>query len=192
MYDDMMGLEMYDGLDGLFDPAFLKDLLIAGTGAAVAIGGAGKALRMVTVEGWDPKNVVRLRSGLGIVAGVGLAKLVYPYQRDAAMAIFGALAGVSLVELVGTFMDMSGFKPGLSALPEDLELRAIEDQSLAAGQYNEEMAALADLSAPMVAAARGAFGDPSVTRAPLEAAVVQGETLGWGGFADDAYQPWNA
>jgi len=188
-YDDMMGLEMYDGsMEGMLNPEVIKDFLVAGVSAAGLVGAASFGLRKISVDGWDPKNVVRLRSGLGMVAGLGAAKLLYPYSRDAAMAAFGVLFGVGLVEMVSTFMDVGQAKPGFSAAPEDYELRAVEDQMAA---YNDEMSALADLAAPQISAARGAFGDSTVTRVPLEAAVVQGEELG-SYFGDEVYAPYNS
>lgn len=187
-YDDMSGLDMYDGMDGLdafLNPQMLQEyLMAAGAGAGAILLGTWLMPKLPAPATWTGAaevNAHRMRAGIATVGGVALGAFLLRYNRDLGFAVMGGVAGLGLAQLIDSFVDANfvGTPFGqLSANGDDMSgLSGDEDSSMA----------LAALEAANVGAARPAFGDPSITRERLQgfdAAMVQSETLG------NAYQPW--
>lgn len=184
-YDDLMGLDYYDGLDQFVTPAMVRDSLIAAGAGAGAILLASWVVPMIPApKDWeaDPekmKNMSRLRAVVGAVGGLLVGRLVWDFHRDAAMAIIGGTTGLGIAQLVDSYFE----KPALvgtpfGTLPEDIELSG-DEALLGAYDYGP---ALSNLETTGVTTAPGAFADPTVTPEALfgmEGTVVQQETLGY-------------
>jgi len=177
-YDDLMGLDMYD-LDGFITPSMIKDSLIAAAAGAGAILLASWATPKVPVPATvDEKNAHRLRAGVALVGGLAAGRLVWDYNRDAAMAIIGGVAGLGLIQLLDSFFDMSFINNPLGALPEDVSLSG--DEALLSAYDRSQ--AMAGLESAGISRSAGAFSDPTGTQEALmgfDGAMVQHETLGY-------------
>lgn len=207
-YDDLMGLDMYDGLDGLeeiYSARMLQEQLIAAASSAVSIllaswslpkltAADGPLSKMVT----DEMNRHRIGAVIGILAGAAAGRIAWNYSRDAGMAIVGGVSGLGLAQLIDSFIkpetaNLIGggsakmFPLGsFGATPDDMELSA-SDQALLAAYGEDNSNALSALEAANVQASRGAFGGLAGTVVNpealmgfggLDAAVVAAETLG--------------
>lgn len=179
-YDDLMGLDYYDGLDQFITPSMVRDSLIAAGAGAGAILLASWVVPMLPApEAWDEENKHRLRAAVGAIGGLLVGRLVWDFNRDAAMAIIGGTAGLGIAQFVDSFFE----KPALvgtpfGTLPEDVELSG-DEALLGAYDYGP---ALSNLETTGVTTAPGAFADPTVTPEALfgmEGTVVQQETLGY-------------
>ena len=207
-YDDLMGLDMYDGLDDLgaiYSAKMFQDQLIAAGSSAAAILLASWGLPKLTASDFLTKQITdettrhRVGALIGIVGGAIASRVAWNFNRDAAMAILGGVSGLGLAQLVDSFFKETNMIGGgaakmyplgsFGALPEDSELSA-SDQALLAAYGNDNGAALSALEAANVAASRGAFGGLQGTVVnpeqlmgfgALDAAVVAAETLGEGG-----------
>lgn len=170
-YDDMMGLDMYDdGMEGFMSVEMLKEQVIAaGAGAGAVLLATWLTPKLPTPEAWSAVNKSRLRAGVATVVGMLLSRGLWDYNRDAAMAVLGAVSGLGVAQLVDSFFEINllGGTP-LGALPYDSEL----------SYDNDAMSALAALETTGVTTAPGAFSDPTVTPEALMGTVVQAETLG--------------
>lgn len=185
-YDDMMGL---GGMDGILSPEIVKDHLTgAFSGAGALMLASWIVPKIPTPAAWTPENTVRLKAGIGALLGLVAGRSLYDYNRDASMAVTGAVAGTGLAQFIASYFDAIPVR-GFAALPEELALSgAMSDEALFASYGGGGMNALAALEATNVQAARGAFAGPTVTPEALYglgAPVVQMETLG-------AYSPYMA
>jgi hypothetical protein len=184
-YDDMMELDMYD-MEGFYTGEQVRDSLIAAAAGAGSILLAAWAMpHMPAPAEWAPENKSRMRAGLTTVAGLLIGRGLWDYNRDAAMAVIGGVAGLGLAQLADSFFPMQilGGTP-LGTLPEDIELSA-GDEALLEAYDSDGMSALAALETPGVTTAPGAFSgfaDPTVTPEALmgfAGTVVQSESLGY-------------
>jgi hypothetical protein len=193
-YDDLMGLDMYDdGMSGLITADMLRDKLIAAGSAAAGIGLASWLLPMIPmpamVTSLSEPNQHRVRAGIGMLAGIAAGRGLWNYNRDAAMAVVGGVAGLSLLQLLATYMPnniLKGFP--LGDMPGNGELSQSDEALLSA--YSNT-GALSQLEATSITSARGAFSEfagPTITNEALMGAVVNAETLGGG----NGYGPWLA
>jgi hypothetical protein len=199
-YDDLMGLEMYDGLDGLdeiYSPQMLMEQLIAAGAAGVSILAASWSLPKLTAPDgllakWitDEQTRHRVGAALGVLTGGILGRVAWNYNRDAGMAIVGGVSGLGLAQLIDSFFDKSLLGGGAAAiyplgsfgaLPDSDELSASDEALLAA---YDSGSALSALEAANVQSSRGAFGGLQGTVVNPEALmgfgapVVAMETLG--------------
>jgi hypothetical protein len=190
-YDDM-GMGLYDDMGAFMTPAMLQEQVIAaGAGAGAILLAAWAMPKLPTPSTWSEPNQHRLRAGLALV-GAGLAaRMLWDYNRDAAIAVIGGVGGLALAQLIDSYVDanlLGGGNP-LGQMPDSSELSAGDLALL--GAYNG--GALSALEAVNVqgspgAFARGQFADPTVTPEALMGfggVVTQSETLG-------AYGPWMA
>jgi hypothetical protein len=123
-------------------------------------------------------NQHRLRAAVATAGGLIAARLVWDYNRDAAMAIIGGVAGLGIVQLLDSFFDMKFVNNPLGTLPEDVSLSG--DEALLSAYDRSQ--AMAGLESAAIARSPGAFSDPTVTPEALmgfEGAVVQQENLGY-------------
>lgn len=189
-YDDMMGLEFGD-FDAIFPMGFLKEVGISAAAGGVGLLATSYSLQKLASMSFmpsDPAMKSRIMSLGAVVIGTGLGRGLYNYNREAAMGVVGAVAGVGLANLIGSFLDTNPLGKPLGVLPEDMALSTSPDSALLA-QYDQY--AMNGLSSPGVAVsapAFAAFADPTVTPEALQgfaSPMVQMETLG-------AYQPWNS
>lgn len=188
-YDDMAGLDMYDGMDGLeayLNPQMLQEyLMAAGAGAGAILLGTWLMPKLpapTSAMFTDNAglNAHRMRAGLATVGGVALGAFLLRYNRDLGFAVMGGVAGLGLAQIIDSFVDANFVGTPFGQLSADGD-----DMSGLSGDEDSSMA-LATLESANVGAARPAFGDPSITREKLQgfdAAMVQSETLG-------GYQPW--
>lgn len=183
-YDDMAGLDMYDGLDGMPTAEDLKDyFMAAGAGAGALLLGTWLMPKLPAPATWTGDkevNAHRMRAGIAVIGGLVLGHVMRGYNRDLGTAVLGAVGGLGVASIVGSFIT-----PNFVGTPFG-QLSADDDYSSMNGLAGDEDAsmALAALEAANVGASRPAFGDPSVTRerlqgmGSLDAAMVQAETLG--------------
>lgn len=205
-YDDLMGLDMYDGLDDMgemYSAKMFQDQLIAAGSSAAAILLASWSLpKLTAADGWLAKQITdeptrhRVGAIIGVIAGAIAGRVAWNYNRDAAMAIVGGVSGLGLAQLVDSFFEKQNLigsgaakvypLGSFGALPEEGELSA-SDQALLAAYGADNGAALSALEAANVAASRGAFGGLQGTvvnpeqlmgMGALDAAVVAAQTLG--------------
>jgi hypothetical protein len=204
-YDDLMGLDMYDGLDGLdeiYSARMLMEQVIAATSSGVSILFASWGLPKLTAADGplskmitDEKNRHRIGALLGIIGGAVAGRIAWNYSRDAGMAIVGGVSGLGLAQLIDSFIEKPLLGGGAAAIyplgsfgamPEASELSA-SDQALLAAYSGDSGAALSALEAANVQASRGAFGGLQGTVVNpealmgfggLDAAVVAAQTLG--------------
>lgn len=191
-YDDMMDLDMYDdGMGEFMTLDMVRDQLIAASAGGGAILIASWLTPMLPVpEGWNGTvKGSRLRAAVAGVGGMLMARGLWDYNRDAAMAVLGGVTGIAIAQIADSFFDLDllGGTP-LGETPEDM---ALSDESLLSAYDNDGMAALRSLEAmgtTGVTSAPGAFAqfaDPTVTPEALmgfNGTVVQGETLGYNGY----------
>lgn len=186
-YDDMMGLDMYDGLDQFYTPSMIRDSMIAmGAGAGAILLGSWLGPMIPVPKDWeeDPEkaiNVHRLRAAVVSLGGVLVGRGLWDYNRDAAMAVMGGVAGLGLAQIVDSFFknkegnvsQLVGTPFGV--LPEDLELDGADEALMG---YGDASAALSALETTDINVTPGAFQGPTVTPEALMGTVVQQETLG--------------
>jgi hypothetical protein len=190
-YDDMMGLEFGDyEMEGILpDAQQIKDALLAGSAGGGAIlltsWGVKKLNEKVQFLSKIEHPLLRsaVTSGIALMAGLIGGKMVFEYNRDAAIGIVGGVSGLAMANLLDTAIAQftGNERMGISLGEND-------DESLLSGYGDDSgMAALAALEATGVSTAPGAFqgfSDPSVTPealmgfSGLEGTVVQQETLG--------------
>lgn len=197
-YSDYDMMDAYD-FDQFVTPSMLQDSLIAaGAGAGAILLASWISPFLPAPEKWkeDPEKMVnmsRLRAALAGVGGLLVGRLMWDWNRDAAMAVIGGVTGLAAAQIVDSFIqveDESGTKKRstligtpLGVLPEDVELSAADEALLSAYDAPGAMAALETTG---ITSAPGAFADPTVTPEPLfglDGTVVQQETLG-------AYNPY--
>lgn len=185
-YDDMMGLD-FGEFDALFPMGFLKEVGIAGAAGGVGLLVTSYGLQKLAGMSWmpaDPNTKSRLMSGLAVVLGVGAARGLYNYNRDAAMGIMGAVGGVGLASLIGTFLgDNNPIGRPLGVLPEEMALNGSSPDAALLSNYDQyAMNGLAATGVAVSAPAFQGFADPTVTPERLQgfaAPMVQEETLGY-------------
>ena len=187
-YDDMMGLDFGD-FDSLIPPGFLKEVgLAAGTGGIgllVVSYGLQKLAEMPYVAKLEPVMKSRVMSGVAIVGGIAAGRGLYNYNREAAMGVVGAVSGVGIANLIGSFFDVNPLGKPLGVLPEEMALSTSPDAALLAQYDQYAMNGVHGLGATGVAASAPAFqgfADPTVTPEALQglgSAMTQMETLGY-------------
>lgn len=178
--EDMTGLEYADddffGLGEMVTPEMLKEGLIASlSGAAVLILAQQGISRIPLPDDWEPRTKMLVRSGIGLGAGLVAGRVLYNYNRDAAMGVVGALAGAAIAGAINYFAFDSA-PVGFSGA-EDMELMApmTESSLLGTGGYS----AMSQLSAAVTEAERRSFSGPQVSPEQL---------MGAQGMAE--YQPY--
>lgn len=194
-YDDMMGLEFgdYEGLDQFLNAEMIKEALLASVAGGGAIllttYGVRKAVEKIGFinQIQDPLAKAAVTSGLAFIVGLAGGRMLYEYNREAAMGVIGGVGGIAMANLIDAaiakFTGNERMGIGLGDGDESL-LSAYSDQ--------EGMEALAALESTGVTSAPGAFqgfADPSVTPEALmglQGTIVQEETLGDMG----AYAPY--
>jgi hypothetical protein len=197
-YDDLMGLDMYDeGMEAYYSPKMFQDQLIAAGSSGAAILLASWVLPMFSkskmLEKLDEPMRHRVSALLGVLGGMLGGRLLWDYNRDAAMAVVGGVSGLGLAQLADSFFkDQNLLGHGTAKMyplgsfaetPEEDTLSA-HDQALLAAYGSDGGSALAALETTNVYASRGAFGSLEGTVVnpeqlmSLDAAVVAGETLG--------------
>ena len=194
-YDDMMGLEFgdYEGLDQFLNAEMIKEALlasVAGGGAILLTSyGVRKAVEKIDFinQIQDPLAKAAVTSAIAFFAGLAGGRMLYEYNREAAMGVIGGVGGIAMANLIDAaiakFTGNERMGIGLGDGDESL-LSAYNDQ--------EGMEALASLEATGVTSAPGAFqgfADSSVTPEALmglQGTIVQQETLGDMG----AYAPY--
>lgn len=185
MYDDdMMGLAFGEGL---LDPTLIKDHVMAAAAGGAAAFAVGYGLSKLPLPGsWDPMMRTRAKLGLGMVAGMVGARAIYDRNPEAAMAVAGAVTGLSLLGLVLSFTKTSPLTlPGLSDMPEADELDAADDEALLSMYEDRDTGSMSGYlgatGVTMAPSAFSGFADPSVTPEALfglGGTIVQSETLG--------------
>lgn len=177
---DLMGLDMYD-MGQFLTPAMVQDSLIAaGAGAGAILLASWLAPMLPAPEEMEAANKSRLRAAVGAVGGLLAGRLLWDWNRDAALAVMGGVGGLGLAQLIDSFFE----KPALigtpfGVLPEDVELSEADEALLPA---YDAPSALSALETTGVTTAPGAFSDPTVTPEALmgfDGTVVQQETLGY-------------
>ena len=194
-YDDMMGLEFgdyegVDGLDGFLNAEMIKEALLASVagGGAVLLTSYGVRMAAEKIpfinQIQDPLLKAAVTSGIAFFTGLAGGRMLYEYNREAAMGVIGGVGGLAMANLldaaISKFTGNARMGIGLGEGDESL-LSDYDDQ--------EGMEALAALEATGVTSAPGAFqgfADPSVTPEALmglQGTIVQEETLGDMGYA---------
>lgn len=181
--DDMMGLDMYDDLDGFLSPDMIRDSFIAaGAGAGAILIATWLTPKLPAPADWEETNQHRLRAATATLGGLLLGRALWDYNRDMAMAVVGGVAGLGLAQLLDSFFEINLLDgTPLGTLPEDIELSA-GDEALLEAYDHDQASALNALETPGVTTAPGAFADPTVTPEALmgfSGTVVQAETLGY-------------
>jgi hypothetical protein len=184
MYDDdMMGLAFGEGM---LDADVIKDHVMAAAAGGAAAFAAGYGISKLPLPaGWDPLMRTRVKLSIGAVAGIGVARVIYDRNPEAAMAITGAVTGLSLLGLVMTWVKPEDAMtlPGLSDALEADDMDDADDEALLS-MYDDDTGSMSDLATPGVTVAPPAFAglaDPTVTPEALfglEGTIVQEETLG--------------
>ncbi len=183
---DMMGLDMYDDLDGFVSPDMIKDAFIAaGAGAGALLLATWATPKLPAPEAWEATNKSRLRAGTATVGGLLIGRLLWNYNRDIAMAVIGGVAGLGLAQLLDSFFDINLLNgTPLGTLPEDIQLSAGDEALLDAYDHDQRRAlsALETVGVASSAPAFQGFADPTVTPEALmgfASPVVQAESLGY-------------
>jgi hypothetical protein len=184
-YDDLMGLEMYDdGMGQFYTADMLKDQLIAaGSSAAAIILAAWAMPKLPAPKDWQPVNQSRMRAALGTLGGMLAARGLWDYNRDAAMAVLGGVAGLGLAQLIDSYLEMDILHGTPLGQYTENALSAGDEALLTAYAPNTTTLSLTE-----VGASRGAFAGfagTGVTTEQLMGAVVATETLG-----DNAYNAY--
>lgn len=179
-YDDMAGLEFAE-FDELMNMEMAKEMGLAGVSGAASVLLATYGLQALAKVSWfatmTPQTRSQVMSGLAIVGGVVGGRALYHYNRDAAMGVVGALGGLGLANLLGSFMTVNPLGAPLGALPEDMALSG--DESMLEAYDYEALQGLGETDVQGNAGAFGMLADPSVTPEQLQGAMVQQETLGY-------------
>lgn len=185
---DMAGLAYYDdGMGGWITPEMLKQhLMAAGAGAAGVLVASkvvnylGDMIVKPTTEGGalSPEQVKSkkyYKGALSIVLGVLGGRVLYDRNRDAGMAVVGAVAGGGLAELVAYLVGApdSGANAGVPYLSTNLS------GGLAGGGLSSlDLAALeAAVSRTSPAFAPEAFAGTVAQSRALSAATVRDESI---------------
>jgi hypothetical protein len=181
-YDDLYGLDMYD-MGQWLTPSMVQDSVIAAAAGGGAILLASWVSPMLPVpENWQgTPNAHRLRAAVATLGGMIVGRLMWDWNRDAAMAVIGGVSGLGIAQLVDSFFKPELVGNPLGALPQDVELSE-EDEALMGAYDYDQAQALASLGTTGVTSAPSAFADPTVTPEALMGfggTVVQGETLGY-------------
>jgi hypothetical protein len=202
-YDDLMGLDMYDdGMGAFYSPAMLRDQLIAAGASGAGILLASWVLPKLTSSEMMSKmeEPTRHRVGaiVGILGGMVGGRLLWDYNRDAAMAVVGGVSGLGFAQLLDSYFKEKNlighgtakmYPLGSFAEMEYEDTLSAGDQALLAAYGSDGGSALSAFESTNVTASRGAFGGTVVNPEQLmgfgglDAAVVAGETLG-------AYNPY--
>jgi len=181
-YEDLYGLDMYD-MGAWVTPSMIQDSIIAAAAGAGAILLASWSAPMLPVPEKlkGTPNASRLRAAVATVGGLLVGRLMWDWNRDAAMAVIGGVGGLGLAQLVDSFFDIEIVGKPLGALPEDVALSEGDEALLSAYDYDQAQA-LAALGTTGITSAPSAFADPTVTPEALmglHGTVVQGESLGY-------------
>ena len=177
-YDDLYGLDMYD-MGQFLTPSMVQDALIAaGAGAGAILLASWISPMLPAPEAWEEANKHRLRAAVATVGGLLIGRLMWDWNRDAAMAVIGGVGGLGIAQLVDSFFKPELVGYPLGTLPEDVELSEGDEALLSAYDYDQAQA-LSALETTGVTSAPSAFADPTVTPEALMGAVVQQETLGY-------------
>jgi hypothetical protein len=178
-YDDLYGLDMYD-MGQWLTPSMVQESLIAAAAGAGSILLASWVSPMLPVpKEWEgTPNQHRLRAAVAAVGGLLVGRLMWDWNRDAAMAVIGGVGGLGLAQLIDSFFKPELVGYPLGTLPEDVELSEGDEALLSAYDYDQSQA-LAALGTTGVTSAPSAFADPTVTPEALMGTVVQQETLGY-------------
>jgi hypothetical protein len=195
-YDDLMGLDMYDGLDGMeYTPEMFKEQLIAAGSSAVAIILAAWGMpKLPAPKDWTPENQHRMRATLAVVVGMLASRGLWNYNRDAAMAVLGGVGGLGLAQLLDSYLTPDKDGKRLITIGTPFGDYGYDSNALSAGDealltaYSRDTRTLSALELTNVASAPGAFaaypdgpvsfGATGVNAETLMGAVVQTETLG--------------
>ena len=171
-YDDMSDMGLYDDMGAFMSPAMLQEQTMAagaGAGAILLAAWAMPKLSTVWPAAWTEPNKHRANAAFALIgAGLG-ARMMWDYNRDAAIAILGGVGGLALAQLIDSYVDANLLGGGypLGQMPDSSELSA-GDLALLGAYNGGNMGALAALEAANVqsspgAFARGQFADPTVT-----------------------------
>jgi len=188
-YDDMMGLD-FGEFDALFPMGFLQEVGIAGAAGGIGLLGVSYGLQKLAEMSFMPTDAVmksRVMSVAAMAIGVGAGRGLYNYNRDAAMGVVGAVAGVGLANLIGSFLGTNPLGKPLGVLPEDMALGTSPDAAMLSAYDQYAMNGLGTPGVAVSAPAFQGFADPTVTPERLQgfaSPMVQEETLG--------YQPYLA
>ena len=163
--EDMDGLEYADddffGLGEMVTPEMLKEGLIASlSGAAVLILAQQGISRIPLPDDWEPRTKMLVRSGIGLGAGLVAGRVLYNYNRDAAMGVVGALAGAAIAGAINYFAFDSA-PVGFSGA-EDMELMSPMTESALLGTGGG-YSAMSELSAAVTTPERRSLSGPQVS-----------------------------
>jgi hypothetical protein len=192
-YDDMMGLEFadYEGLD-FMNPEMIKEALLAATaggGALLATAwGVKKLGTQFDLASKIPNPLIRsaVTAGATFLAGLVGGRMLYEYNREAAMGVVGGVGALAMASFIDTAIAQA-----TGNAPMGVALADVHDE-YSPTSYSDGMAALAALETTGVTSAPGAFqgfSDPTVSTESLmglQGTVVQQETLG----GLEAYAPY--
>jgi hypothetical protein len=186
-YDDLMGLDMYDdGMEGMYSADMFKQQMIAAgasaAGIILAAWGLPKFNDMEMFKKYEEPTRHRILGVMGILGGMAMGRVLWNYNRDAAMAVVGGVSGIGLAQLLDTFFEAHllhgyplGETGGLSA----------GDEALLSAYGDDNGGALSALETTRINSARGAFqgfSGPQISTEQLMgfgSAMVQAETLGY-------------
>ena len=163
--EDMSGLEYADddffGLDAIVTPEMAMEALVAALsgGAALVLAQQGIS-RIPLPEEWEPRTKMLVRTGIGVGAGLVVGRLVYNYNRDAAMGIVGAMVGAGVAGLVNYFL-LDSAPVGFSGA-EDMELMSPMTESALLGTGGG-YSAMSELSAAVTTPERRSLSGPQVS-----------------------------
>ena len=147
--DDMMGLSMYDGLDGFMpNGAQVKEALMVGGAGAVGILAASAIVQRIPYPAtWEAATTMRVKNVAAFALGLVGARVLYDKNRDAAVGLMGGVCGLALAQLAASFapetLSTSLSGGGLSSA----DLAALES---AVATNSASWRAGEGLSAPMV------------------------------------------
>jgi hypothetical protein len=182
-YDDTMGLEFGDYEGWNVTGEMVKEALIASSAGGGAILAATWGVRTLSekldlasrIE--NPLIRATLLSGATIALGVAGGRMMYDYNREAAMGIVGGLGGIAMAswldQLIATLTGNE--KMGMSLGEGD------EYMDYGGGSGMDALAALETTGVNTSPGAFSGLADPTVTPEALmglDGTVVQEETLG--------------
>jgi hypothetical protein len=189
-YDDLMGLDMYDdGMEGYYSADMFKEQMIAAGASAAGIVLAAWALPKLNetemFKKYEEPTRHRVLGLMGVLGGMVMGRVLWNYNRDAAMAVVGGVSGIGLAQILDTFFDahlLHGYP--LGAYPGSGELSS-GDLAMLAAYGDDQGMALSALENTSINTARGAFQGFSAPQISTEAlmgfgsTMVQAETLGY-------------